>query len=150
MCLEVIEQPELASQDTDEGETILIVDDDEAMTEVLAHRLRQQGFKTATADTGAAGLAAARSQYPALIVLDLRLPDTDGFTVCQRLVDSPDTCDIPVIILSGMERPDIIRSSRAAGCNFFVRKPYDPNALLVLIRQALDERNAWAGPEASS
>ena len=141
------EQPELAPQEGGERETILIVDDDEAMSEVLSRRLEQQGFDTVRADTGAAGLAIAQSQDPALIVLDLRLPDTDGFTVCQQLADSPATCHIPVIILSGMERPDILRRSRAAGCSFFVRKPYDPNALLVLIRQALDERRAWAVTE---
>ncbi len=143
--MELLEQPELASQDTGERETILLVDDDEAMRDVLSRRLEQQGFETVTADTGAAGVAAAQRVLPSLIVLDLRLPDTDGFTVCQRLVDSTATCHIPVIILSGMERPDIVRRSRAAGCSFFVRKPYDPNALLVLIRQALDERKAWTG-----
>jgi CheY-like chemotaxis protein len=146
MSTELLPRPELASEKTSEPETILIIDDDEAMVDVLARRLKQQGFETVTADTGAAGLAIARSLLPALIVLDLRLPDTDGFTVCQRLVDSAETCHIPVIILSGMERPDIVRRSRAAGCSFFVRKPYDPNALLVLIRQALDERRAWAEP----
>jgi CheY-like chemotaxis protein len=72
-----------------------------------------------------------------LILLDLRLPDLDGFTLCRELVDAPETCDIPVIILSGMERPDIIRRCRAAGSQYFVRKPYDPNALLVLIHEAL-------------
>ncbi|OHB85558.1 MAG: hypothetical protein A2V98_20160 [Planctomycetes bacterium RBG_16_64_12] len=147
MCFEILEEPELAPEDTGGRETILIVDDDEAMTEVLSRRLNQQGFETVTADSGVAGLAIARSQQPALIVLDLRLPDMGGFAVCQQLVDSPGTCHIPVIILSGMERPDIIRRSRAAGCDYFVRKPYDPNVLLVLIRQALRERNAWAGPE---
>jgi CheY-like chemotaxis protein len=80
---------------------------------------------------------------PSLIVLDLRLPDTDGFSVCSQLVDDPATSEIPVIILSGMERPDIIRQSRAAGCQYFVRKPYDPNALLILIRQAIDESRGW-------
>ena len=146
MCTELLQQPELAHQGTGDRETILIIDDDEAMTDVLSRRLGQQGFDTLTADTGASGLSIAQSHTPALILLDVRLPDTDGFTLCQRLVDSPDTCDIPVIVLSGMERPDIVRRSRAAGCSFFVRKPYDPNVLLVLIRQAIDERRSWAQP----
>jgi len=147
MPLDLLAEPELASESTQPRATILIVDDDEAMTEVLSRRLNQQGFETLSAGSGAAGLAVAQSREPALIVLDLRLPDTDGLAVCQRLVDSPNTCHIPVIILSGMEGPDIIRRCRAAGCSFFVRKPYDPNALLVLIRQALQERDAWAEPE---
>jgi CheY-like chemotaxis protein len=106
---------------------------------VLSRRLSQQGFEPITADCGAAGLALAQAELPLLIVLDLRLPDTDGLSICEDLVDSPATCDIPVIVLSGMERPDIIRRCRAAGCQYFVRKPYDPNALLVLIRQAITE-----------
>ena len=54
-------------------------------------------------------------------------------------MDSSETWDIPVIIVSGRDEPDIVRQCRAAGCRFFVHKPYDPNALLILIRQALDD-----------
>jgi CheY-like chemotaxis protein len=147
MSFNLLANPKLVPQGTDRPETILIIDDDEVMADVLSRRLRQQGFDPLTAQSGAAGLAAAQSRHPALIILDLRLPDIDGLSVCEQLVDSSETCDIPVIILSGMERPDIIRKARAAGCYYFVRKPYDPNALLVLIRQALHERHCWAGPE---
>jgi putative two-component system response regulator len=137
------EQPELAPLETTQRRRILIVDDDEALVDLLSRRLQQQGYETVTADTGHAGLALARREPPALVILDLRLPDVDGFSICQQLVDSPETCNIPVIMLSGMERPDIIRRCRAAGCYYFVRKPYDPNALLVLIRQAITEAGPW-------
>jgi len=140
----ISEQPELAPAETTRRKRILIVDDDEAGVELLSRRLQQQGYEALTADTGRAGLALACQELPALVILDLRLPDTDGFSVCQQLVDSPETCSIPVIILSGMERPDIIRRCRAAGCYYFVRKPYDPNALLVLIRQAITEAARWS------
>jgi CheY-like chemotaxis protein len=119
--------------------SILIVDDDQSLADVLSLGLSQLGFETAKADCGKLALSIARSQRPSLILLDLRLPDTDGFAICEQLVDDPATADIPVIIVSGMEGPDIVRQSRAAGCQYFVRKPYDPNALLVLIEQALDE-----------
>ena len=66
-----------------------------------------------------------------------------GFTVGESLADDPTTCSVPVIVLSGMERPHIIRRTRAAGCQYFVRKPYDPNALLVLIKSAIEESSAW-------
>jgi CheY-like chemotaxis protein len=137
-------QDQLASQlqpetITIQRRSILIVDDEESTADVLAVRLDRQGYDTCVARSGSEGLAMARTLQPDLIVLDLRLPDVDGFTVCQRLVDSPETGEIPVIILSGMERPDIIRRSRAAGCRYFVRKPYDPNALLVLIEQSIGE-----------
>ena len=147
MFASVVEEPKLESVTTDKRDRILIVDDDEALADVLSRRLGQQGFEAISADCGRDGLAKARSDRPALIVLDLRLPDTDGFTICEQLADSPDTCSIPVIILSGMERPDILRRSRAAGCHYFVRKPYDPNALLTLIRQAIREAGGMMNDE---
>jgi DNA-binding response OmpR family regulator len=141
----VLDQPRLAHATTSKRQTILIVDDDEALTDFLSRRLRQQGFDTITASGGCSGMAIARSDRPALIVLDLRLPDADGLSVCQQLADSPETWSIPVIILSGLEQPDILRRCRSAGCQYFVRKPYDPSALLVLIRHAL--RAADAGDD---
>lgn len=143
MLAEVVEKPELQPERVEQGPTILIVDDDDALAEVLALRLQKQGFETVTVSTGGQGLQRAKIQRPALIVLDLRLPDADGFEICQQLADSPDTCAIPVIILSGLEQPDILRRCRAAGCQFFVRKPYDPNVLLTLIRQSLHDAAHW-------
>ena len=70
--------------------------------------------------------------------MDVGLPDGDGLMFCQRLADAPETCEIPVIILSGMDRADMVRQARAAGCQYFLRKPYDPNALLLLARHAID------------
>ena len=119
--------------------SVLIIDDDEAMAEVLAARLTQQGFATLTAHAGQEGLGLAISRRPDVILLDLRLPDCDGFDLCAELDDSPETMGTPIIVLSGMARPDVIRRSRAAGCRYYVRKPYDPNALLLLIQQAIRE-----------
>jgi CheY-like chemotaxis protein len=139
MSVEVLGKPQPCGIEPGIRQTILLVDDDEALLEVLSRRLSRQGFDTVTADSGESGLAKARADRPTLIVLDLRLPDRDGFDICQELDESPETCGIPKIILSGMVRPDIIRRARQVGCQYFVRKPYDPNALLVLIRQAIDE-----------
>ena len=138
-----LEQPQPAEVGELLDHPILIVEDDHSLAEVLSIRLAQQGYSTLEAHTGHAGLELARRHHPRLVLLDLRLPDKEGLTVCQELDEDPQTSDIPVIILSGMERPDIIRRSRAAGCQFFVRKPYDPNALLILIQHALDETSQW-------
>lgn len=119
--------------------SILVVDDDNGQIEVLNYRLKNQGYDTLTATSGNKGLEIARQHLPQLVLLDLRLPDIDGFQICQQLSDDPQTCGIPVIIISGMERPDIIRRARAAGCRYYVRKPYDPNVLLILIQSALGE-----------
>ncbi|MEN6407621.1 MAG: response regulator [Thermoguttaceae bacterium] len=123
--------------------TVLIIDDDESLSDVLSHRLKRQGLKAMAAYSGQSGLAKAKAHPPALVILDLGLPDCDGLTVCEQLADSPETCSAPILILSGQEQPGLVRRCRAAGCHFFLRKPYDPNALLVLIRQALDEVGDW-------
>ncbi len=143
MFSESVAQLELAPSNTADGPTILVVDDDSSQSEALAFRLRQHGFSPTTAATGRQAIAIARSDSPSAILLDLQLPDLDGLSVCEQLVDSPETCEIPVIIVSGVDRPDVLRQARAAGCHYYLRKPYDPNALLILLRQALQEMNDW-------
>jgi DNA-binding response OmpR family regulator len=122
---------------------ILIVDDDRDQADALAYALCKQGFDPLLAHTIQAGRVAVELHLPSLIIMDIRLPDGDGLSLCQQLADDPQTYQIPVIILSGMERPDIVRDARAAGCLFFLRKPYDPNALLLLARDALGMNRGW-------
>lgn len=143
MHAHLLEQPQTRALALADPQRILIIDDDDAMVDVLSQRLSRQGYQILAATSGDAGLAMARRELPSLVLLDLRLPDADGFSICQELADSAETCSIPVIILSGMERPDIIRRSRAAGCQYFVRKPYDPNALLILVQHAIGEARNW-------
>ena len=121
---------------TPRGE-ILIIDDDRDQTDVLAHRLQKLGFTAATANEGRSGLRKAHTQHPDLVLLDLNLPDIDGFEVCREIADSPDTCGMPVIVISGKDGENIVRDCRAAGSEFFIRKPYDPNVLLAVIEQAI-------------
>ncbi|HUY36892.1 MAG TPA: response regulator [Pirellulales bacterium] len=143
MHAQLLENPQARPVPHSKRRRILIVDDDDVMVELLGQRLGRQGFEILVAASGELGLAIARHQLPDLVVLDLRLPDADGLSICQELADSIETCSIPVIILSGMERPDIIRRSRAAGCQYFVRKPYDPNALLILVEHAIGDTERW-------
>lgn len=117
--------------------TILIVDDDVEQAFSLSRRLSTQGFITVMADRGLLALGIAQADPPDLILLDTRLPDVDGLEVCRDLADSPLTCHIPIILLSAMDRPGIVREARLAGSTFFLHQPYDPNVLLTLIDAAL-------------
>lgn len=137
--IDIIAEPELEEKSVEEPATILLIDDDEVHTDVLSRRLENQGFETLVAESAESGFDKAKFERPSLILLDIRLPDADGLDVCERLADAPETCTIPVIILSGMDKPNLLRRCRSAGCQFFVRKPYDPNALLLLIRQAIHD-----------
>jgi len=122
---------------------ILVIDDDTDLVDSLRRRLTQQKFDVLIAKTGDQGRALARQHHPDLILLDVHLPDSNGLELCQELTDAPSTCGIPVILLSGCDQSDVIERSRAAGGEYFIRKPYDPNALLTLIRHALNASRGW-------
>jgi DNA-binding response OmpR family regulator len=133
------EQPSAGGAAPTQRDQVLIIDDDAHDVAFLSRRLRQQGFAVTLANTGAQGCETAHRDHPDLIILDLRLPDTDGLSVCQQLAGAADTCGTPVILLSAMARPDIIRRSQTASCQYFVRKPYDTRTLLTLVRRSIDE-----------
>jgi DNA-binding response OmpR family regulator len=122
---------------------ILVIDDDAELVDALRRRLTQQKFEVLVAITGEQGRTLARRHRPDLILLDVGLPDISGLDLCQELTDAPGTCGIPVILLSGCDQADVIERSRAAGGEYFIRKPYDPNALLTLVRHALRASRTW-------
>ncbi len=122
---------------------ILAIDDDRDQVETMAYALRRQGFDVLTAHSIQAGRMAVDVYRPHLIILDIRLPDGCGLELCQDLADDTARCHIPVIVLSGMERSGVVRQARAAGCHFFLRKPYDPNALLLLAENAIGRESVW-------
>jgi len=137
MSEELLTQLEPVKSSRDGRRNVLIVDDDQEQADTLAHCLQRQGFDATVTLEGQLGLDWAVRHHPDVVIMDICLPDADGLEVCEQLVDAPDTCDIPVIIVSGVEKPDIVRRSRTAGCRYFVHKPFDPNALLTLIETAL-------------
>lgn len=137
MTPDVCPQPDAAHTAPDRRKSILIVDDEQEQVAALAWRLQRLGFATLLAHDGQDGLRLAREGHPDVVLLDLHLPDSDGLAICSELADAPETSHIPIIIVSGSDQPDIVRSSRAAGGEYFIGKPYDPNVLLMLIQHAL-------------
>ena len=118
---------------------ILIIDDDVDQADVLAYRLRHQGFDVKHSVSARQGAQLAQQWSPDTILLDICMPDGDGLTLCGQLSDDPATAMIPVVLVSGAEMPQMIRQARSAGSRYFVRKPYDPNVLLLLIQQTLQQ-----------
>src|SRR2546428_13233266 len=82
------------------AETILIVDDEQDVLDLLAYHLQKAGHKTVAARDGSAALQRARDVLPALILLDLMLPQIDGTDVCKQLKANPKTAHIPIIMLT--------------------------------------------------
>lgn len=137
--METLLETELEESLLTDKPTVLIIDDDQDQVGVLRYNLSQQGFKVFAAHSGSDGMRLLKAEMPNIVLLDIELPDATGFELCERIADDPETFQIPVIFVSGVERNDVLKRARAAGCAYYVRKPYDPNALLVLIKQTLNE-----------
>jgi len=137
--METLLEPELELEKLDARPKILVIDDDLDQVAVLKYHLAQQGFEVVTAHTGSDGIRLLKKEMPNLVLLDIELPDATGFELCERICDDPETFQIPVIFVSGVDQLDVLRRARSVGCAFYMRKPYDPNALLLLIQQTLEE-----------
>ena len=122
---------------------VLVIDDEPAITDLLGTALRYMGFEVRTAGTGMAGLEAARDNAPDLVVLDVMLPDIDGFEVCRRLRESGDF--VPVIFLTARDAEDDRVTGFIRGGDDYVTKPFSLEELTLRIGALL--RRTKAGGE---
>ena len=113
--------------------TVLIIDDDPVIVEAMSTRLAQAGYEVHSAADGQGGLAAAEQLRPDVILLDITLPDMDGFKVNRCLKTSPDLADIPVIFVSAKVKDWAKRKAFAMGARFYLSKPYDFNRLISVV-----------------
>jgi DNA-binding response OmpR family regulator len=118
---------------------ILIVDDERDIVKALMIRLQGAGYDIVTAFDGAQGVFMAHKEKPDLIILDIRMPAGNGFSVAQRLKRSIHTFTIPVIFLTGSPEKNAEDKAMAMGARFYIKKPYDPEELLDAVKRALEE-----------
>ena len=114
---------------------ILIVDDDPDVAGVLAAILAEEGHTSAIARDGREALALAREIVPALILLDMLLPDLDGLEVCRLMQADAATAPIPIVFVTGT--PTALAGDRLAGCVYrsILRKPVGFDELLAVVDQ---------------
>ena len=126
---------------SDTSATILIVDDTPDILKVLSYCLETAGFKVLTAEDGEKALQIARSQLPDLILLDVVMPDLNGFAICDRLKARTSTREIPIIFLTGRsETVDKVRGFKSGGVDY-VTKPIEHEELLARIQTHLNLRS---------
>jgi DNA-binding response OmpR family regulator len=131
---------------TEHQQTILIVDDDTDLVEMLGAYLNVQGYTVYATSMGEQALPMASEQQPDLVLLDIHLPDLDGFEVCNQLQASHKTRHIPIIFLTEMrERPDKLHGLQL-GVVDYITKPFDVQELRLRVRNTL-RRVASAGTE---
>jgi len=116
---------------------ILVVDDEPDMLDLIAFNLREAGCRVFTADNGRDGLRHAQRTLPDLILLDVMLPDMDGFSVCELLRKLPSTASIPVVMVTAIGGEMARAHGLGSGAIDFVRKPFEMANLIERIEHTL-------------
>jgi DNA-binding response OmpR family regulator len=116
---------------------ILVVEDDADLVELLSFNLKQAGFSVGTALEGGEAIKKARSILPDVILLDLMLPELDGFAVCDILRRDPRTASIPVVILTAMSSQLARLTGLDCGARDFITKPFSTKDLLTRLENVL-------------
>ena len=117
---------------------VLVVEDDRSIQMVLELVLTRMGkCEVILAGEGHLGLSMIKQHKPDLILLDLMLPGMDGFEICQKAKEDPDTQNIPIIFLTAQPQPTAISRAMSLGAAAYMIKPFDPSTIIKQINEAL-------------
>ena len=118
-------------------ERILIIDDDPVLSETTGDALEMNGYQVLRAFDGENGLAMAQKERPDLILLDVTMPDLDGFQVCGLIRINPNIMKTPIIMITGRDTGADVETALERKANWYITKPYDMNYLLKQIKKLL-------------
>ena len=110
--------------------TILIIEDNEQNLYLTRFILEQRGYKTQEARDGPAGIALAEASPPALILLDIQLPEMDGYTVARNLRNIPSLHTIPIVAVTSYAMVGDREQVLASGCDGYIEKPINPDTFM--------------------
>ncbi|MEN3015398.1 MAG: response regulator [bacterium] len=119
---------------------ILIIDDEENIVDLLSNILAHSGFKSIGALDGPTGIQKAKTEKPHIIILDIMMPEMDGFEVLKRLKEDPETSEIPVIMLTAKTEDSAVIESWRKGAEFYIPKPFEIEELLHVINLILKSK----------
>ena len=117
------------------GKKILVVDDEPDILKVIVFRLKRLGYEMICGTNGAEALSLMRDKDPDLLVIDFRMPDIDGLEVSRRLRSEERFKKTPIILISASSTADISDAIRNAQVNEYIKKPFDPEHLLDIVRK---------------
>jgi signal transduction histidine kinase len=131
-----------ASAEAEPGrqETILVVDDNDDNLALARHTLEDEGYAVVLASNGQAGLEAFTTRHPDCVILDIRMPGMDGFSVCEHIRKLPEGAAVPVLFLTALRDIDTFDHALRAGGDDFLTKPVRPAELVVRVATALKLR----------
>ncbi|MBN8645693.1 MAG: response regulator transcription factor [Planctomycetes bacterium] len=116
---------------------VLIVEDDADIANLIRFHLEREGFATRIAASGTAALAAVEREPPQAILLDIMLPDLDGFDVCRRLKRGAATRDIPIVMVTSKGEESDVVVGLELGAEDYITKPFSPKVLVARVRAVL-------------
>lgn len=119
---------------------ILYIEDEEDYQILVKRILGRAGLQVVTADTGAEGLEKLRQMRPSLLILDINLPDTDGYAICSQLRQDPAFLDLPILMLTVRRRPEEWLKGFSCGANDYISKPLNPPELVERVVNCLEGR----------
>ncbi len=121
-------------------DSLVLIGEDEPDNRIILQTVVETllGVRAQVAGDGLAVLASVERERPRVILLDLMMPGLDGFQVTRHLKANPATASIPIVAVSAMARPDDRETALAAGCDDFVRKPFELDDLEAVIRTYLE------------
>ncbi len=125
-----------------EKPVVLVVDDQVRNIQVVGNTLSAAGYEILPATSGEQALQRIAARRPDVILLDVLMPEMDGFEVCQVLQDDPETREIPIIFVSAADDQDIIIRALAAGGVDYVTKPFNKSELLLRVRTHVELKDA--------
>jgi CheY-like chemotaxis protein len=117
------------------GRTVLLIEDNPDSCVIMAAWLEHAGYQVVLAHDGVRGVAAARSILPSVILMDVALPEMDGWTAARTLRDDPATEEIPIIVLSAMALPQDVVRAAAAGVSVYLPKPVSLEQVLESVQR---------------
>jgi DNA-binding response OmpR family regulator len=130
---------------------ILIIEDDDIVARTIERCLRGKEFHVNTANTGVAGLRAARRKIPDLVILDVIMPGMDGFTVCKEMREDPILKEVPILFLTAKIKPEDAILGLSLGADDYLRKPFNVDELLLrvtaILRRTKNEDKQAPKPE---
>jgi len=117
---------------------IMMVDDDKLVTELLQKLLKSDGFDTVTTNDSSAALELAKAESPDIFLLDLMMPQPDGFRLCRMLREIPQFIHTPIIIVTALDDSDSRAVAFGAGATDYITKPFHPGELKDKILESLE------------
>lgn len=133
------------------AKTILTVEDSPNIRRLVAYNLKRAGFKVLEAGNGKEAVRLLQKSVPDLIILDIRMPEMDGFQLLELLRRFPKAAAIPVVMMTALSQPSDVDRALSLGVVDYLVKPLDPAVLIAKVKEALlhqlPQSDAWTGPD---